>query len=146
MTRAQLVRSALVVLLGLQGAFLVSVAFAVHRFFATTDGAGDPGGTGGSILVVPSPLVVLTALAGIVFGCAAIGAWLRLRESPVLRRTSTAALALSAVPNLVVLVIAVPDGVWLAIGVAGLNLALLCAELRTPSRAPTSLDPATIVR
>ena len=147
MTRGQLVRWAIIALLGIQAAFLVSVAFAAHRFFATTDGSGDPGGTGGSLLVMPSPLVVLTALTGIVFGCAAIGAALRLRGSAHWRRTSTAVFALSAVPNVVVLAITVPGGVWLGAAVAGLNLALLCAELLSAPRTDlTSLAPAAGLR
>lgn len=132
MKDGQLVRVALVVVLAIQAAFLISTAFAVHSFFNSTDGGDAPGGAGTSILVMPSPLVLLAALTGLVFAGGAIGAWLRWRTRPVLRRTSTVLLVLAVVPNVVVLAVVVVEGLWVgvAVGPAGINLALLYAEWR----------------
>ena len=143
MKQGQLVRLSLAVIQGSEAAFLISVAFAAHSFFTSTDGADAPGGTGASILVVPSPLVLMTALTGLVFGCAAIAALLRSRESPILRRTSTVVLTLSAGVNVLVLTVAVLEGVWIVAVMTGLNIALLCAEWRATL---TPLDPVADLR
>lgn len=144
MKDGQVVRVALIVVLAIQAAFLISTAFAVHSFFNSTDGGDAPGGAGTSILVMPSPLVLLAALTGLVFAGGAIGALLRLRTSPVLKRTSTVLLTLAVVPNIVGMSVVVLEGlgVWVAVGPAGINLALLYAEWRA---ARTSQYPSPAV-